>query len=151
MPPTLAVLPVKSFGRAKQRLAAGVGAPERATLAAAMVGDVLAALRAVPGLDGILVVTGEPRAAAAADEAGAEVVPDPAEPGHSEAAALGVAEARRRGAGRVLLVPGTARRSTRRRSERCWRATRVRPPSGAAIVSTGTARARTRCCSPRRA
>ena len=41
---TVAVLPVKSFDRAKQRLAGGVGAPERATLAAAMVGDVLEAL-----------------------------------------------------------------------------------------------------------
>ena len=38
---TFAVLPVKTFDRAKQRLSAGVGAPERVTLAAAMVGDVL--------------------------------------------------------------------------------------------------------------
>jgi 2-phospho-L-lactate guanylyltransferase len=106
MPSTIAVLPVKSFGRAKQRLAAGVGAPERATLAAAMVGDVLAALQAVAGLDGIVVVTAEPRAADAAREAGAGVVPDPAEEGHSEAALLGVTEAERRGATRVLLVPG---------------------------------------------
>ena len=33
-------------------------------------------------------------------------MPDPAEAGHSQAAALGVAEAQRRGAARVLLVPG---------------------------------------------
>ena len=43
---TAAVLPVKSFGRAKQRLGAAVGQPDRAELAAAMVGDVLGALRA---------------------------------------------------------------------------------------------------------
>ena len=42
---TAAVLPVKSFGRAKQRLDAAVGQPDRAELAAAMLGDVLAALR----------------------------------------------------------------------------------------------------------
>jgi 2-phospho-L-lactate guanylyltransferase len=106
MPSTIAVLPVKSFGRAKQRLAAGVGAPERATLAAAMVGDVLAALGDVRGLDGVIVVTGEPRAAALARAEGATVVDDPAEAGHSEATLLGVAAATVRGAGRVLLVPG---------------------------------------------
>jgi 2-phospho-L-lactate guanylyltransferase len=106
MPSTIAVLPVKSFGRAKQRLAGDVGAPERATLAAAMVGDVLAALGAVRGLDGLIMVTGEPRAAAPARAAGATVVDDPAEAGHSEAALLGVAAAMERGAQRVLLVPG---------------------------------------------
>ena len=103
---TAAVLPVKSFDRAKQRLAAGVGAPQRATLADAMVGDVLAALGAVLGLDAVIVVTAEPRAAAAAREAGARVIGDPAEAGHSQAALLGVAAAVEAGAERVLLVPG---------------------------------------------
>ena len=106
MPHTIAVLPVKSFGRAKQRLAADVGAPERATLAAAMVGDVLEALRRVRGLDGILVVTAEPRAAAARGRPAPAWSHDPGEAGHSEAALLGVAAAARRGAERVLLVPG---------------------------------------------
>jgi 2-phospho-L-lactate guanylyltransferase len=106
MPHTVAVLPVKSFGRAKQRLAARVGAPERATLASAMVGDVLDALRLVRGLDGLIVVTGEPRAAAAAVGAGARVVDDPAEASHSAAALLGVEAAVGDGAQRVLLVPG---------------------------------------------
>ena len=56
---TVAVLPVKSFGRAKQRLRpAGV---DRAELAAAMVGDVLEALGAVRGLDGVVVVSAERR------------------------------------------------------------------------------------------
>ena len=106
MPHTIAVLPVKSFDRAKQRLGVRVDAPQRATLAAAMVGDVLDALREVPGLDGVLVVTAEPRAAAAARDTGAEVVGDPAQAGHSEAAQHGVDAALARGAGRVLLVPG---------------------------------------------
>ena len=39
---TAAVLPVKSFSRAKQRLGEAVGGSEREELAAAMVGDVLA-------------------------------------------------------------------------------------------------------------
>lgn len=103
---TAAVLPVKSFGRAKQRLDAAVQQPARAGLAAAMVGDVLAALGRVEALDDVIVVTAEPRAAAAARAAGAHVVHDPAETGQSDAAALGVAAAVARGAARALLVPG---------------------------------------------
>ena len=103
---TAAVLPVKSFGRAKQRLDAAVGPPDRAELAAAMLGDVLAALRAVGGLSELIVVTGEPRAARAARAAAACVVDDPVEAGQSEAAARGVRVAIAHGAHRVLLVPG---------------------------------------------
>jgi 2-phospho-L-lactate guanylyltransferase len=103
---TAAILPVKSFGRAKQRLDAAVGQPDRAELAAGMVGDVLAALREVAGVDDVIVVTAEPRAAVAAREAGAHVVDDPVEAGQSDAAARGIAAAVARGADRVLLVPG---------------------------------------------
>src|SRR5688572_20019135 len=103
---TAAVLPVKSFGRAKQRLGDAVGQPDRAELAAAMVGDVLAALSGVAALDDVLVVTAEPRAAEAARAEGAHVVDDPVEAGQSDAAARGIAAAVGRGAERVLLVPG---------------------------------------------
>jgi 2-phospho-L-lactate/phosphoenolpyruvate guanylyltransferase len=99
---TVAILPVKSFSRAKQRL--GGAFPDRPRLAAAMVGDVLAALGRVPGLDAVIVVTAEPAAAEAARAAGAQVVHDPEEAGQSSAAARGVAAAH--GAERVLLVPG---------------------------------------------
>jgi 2-phospho-L-lactate guanylyltransferase len=96
---TVAVLPVKSFGRAKQRLRpAGV---DRAELAAAMVGDVLDALGAVRGLDGVVVVSAEELRTA-----GIEWVHDPVEAGQSAAAARGVRAAVARGAARVLLVPG---------------------------------------------
>ena len=60
---TAAILPVKSFGRAKQRLGSAFG--DRPRLAAAMVGDVLDALGRVPGLDDLIVVTAEPAASAA--------------------------------------------------------------------------------------
>jgi 2-phospho-L-lactate/phosphoenolpyruvate guanylyltransferase len=101
---TLAVLPVKSFGRAKQRLGSAVA--ERPRLAEAMSADVLEALGAVHGLDGVVVVTAEPLAARAGAAAGAQVVDDPYEGGQSAAATLGVAAAVRAGAERVLLVPG---------------------------------------------
>jgi 2-phospho-L-lactate/phosphoenolpyruvate guanylyltransferase len=101
---TLAVLPIKSFARAKQRL--GTAVAERPRLAEAMVADVLEALGAVRRLDGVVVVTAEPIAARAATAAGAQVVHDPHEAGQSAAAALGIAAALRAGAERVLLVPG---------------------------------------------
>lgn len=88
---TVAILPVKTFGRAKQRL--GQAFPDRPALAAAMVADVLEALAAVPSLDGVIVVTAEPIAARIAAEMGAQVVHDPAESGQSDAAARGVAAA----------------------------------------------------------
>jgi 2-phospho-L-lactate guanylyltransferase (CobY/MobA/RfbA family) len=42
---TIAILPVKSFGAAKQRLAGRLGAGPRQALAQAMFSDVLASLR----------------------------------------------------------------------------------------------------------
>jgi 2-phospho-L-lactate guanylyltransferase len=97
---TVAILPVKSFGRAKQRLSGGF--PDRPGLAAAMVADVLDALALVDGLSEVLVVTAAPVEA----RAGVVVVHDPVEAGQSAAAALGIEAAVARGAERVLLVPG---------------------------------------------
>jgi 2-phospho-L-lactate/phosphoenolpyruvate guanylyltransferase len=96
---TAAILPVKSFIRAKQRL--GTAFPDRPRLAAAMVADVLDALRRVPGLDDLIVVTAQD-----VDAGGAHVVHDPEESGQSAAALRGIAAAVERGAERVLLVPG---------------------------------------------
>jgi 2-phospho-L-lactate guanylyltransferase len=103
---TAAVLPVKSFSRAKQRLGEAVGSGEREELAAAMVSDVLNTLVTVPEIDDVVVVTAEPVAARAAEDAGAIVVEDPDEAGQSAAAARGIDAALVRGAERVLLVPG---------------------------------------------
>src|SRR4051794_6293688 len=99
---TVAILPVKSFGRAKSRLAGAFA--DRPALAAAMVADVLDALAGVRALDAVIVVTAEQSAADAARAAGATVVHDPAEAGQSAAASRGIAAAG--DADRVLLVPG---------------------------------------------
>jgi 2-phospho-L-lactate/phosphoenolpyruvate guanylyltransferase len=103
---TAAVLPVKSFARAKQRLNEAIAGGDRRALAEAMVADVLAALAAVPEIDDIVVVTAEPLAAKAAERAGAAVVADPDERGQSAAACRGIDAALERGAERALLVPG---------------------------------------------
>ena len=97
---TVAILPVKTFGRAKQRLTGGFS--NRPELAAAMVADVLHALAQVPELDEVIVVTAEPTAA----RTGAVIVHDPVEAGQSAAALRGIDAALARGAERVLLVPG---------------------------------------------
>jgi len=103
---TTAILPVKSFARAKQRLGDVVGSEDRERLAAAMVTDVLAALTSVAEIDDVVVVTAEPLAAEAAAKAGAAVVNDPEEVGQSAAVSRGIDAALERGAERALLVPG---------------------------------------------
>jgi 2-phospho-L-lactate/phosphoenolpyruvate guanylyltransferase len=103
---TAVILPVKSFAKAKQRLGDAVGDSDREELAAAMVGDVLAALGQVAQIDEVIVVTAEPVAAQEAQSAGAVVVDDPEEIGQSAAAGRGIDAALARGAGRALLVPG---------------------------------------------
>jgi len=103
---TVAVLPIKTFARAKDRLARAVGVPDRRALAEAMAADVLDALAAVRGLEKVIAVTAEPEAARAARATGAEVVHDGDEAGQSAAALLGIEAALAAGAERALLVPG---------------------------------------------
>ena len=103
---TLAILPMKSFDAAKQRLAEALPRGSRQALARAMFGDVVAALRRCRRLEGAIVVTADHQAAAAASADRLEVVWDHAQAGQSVAAELGIAHALQRGAERVVLVPG---------------------------------------------
>ncbi len=103
---TAAILPVKRFSLAKQRLGATLDDPLRADLARAMVGDVLVALSRRDAIDLTVVVTNEPSVAGAAGYTGAIVVADTAEDGQSAAVAIGIERARAEGAERVLCVPG---------------------------------------------
>jgi 2-phospho-L-lactate guanylyltransferase len=103
---TIAILPVKSFGAAKQRLAAALGAGSRQALAQAMFSDVLASLRRVPGLDSVVVVTADRLAESAALGERVQVLRDTEQSGQSAAALIGIHHAQARGFERVLLVPG---------------------------------------------
>ena len=139
---TAAILPVKRFARAKQRLGESVADPLRLALAPAMVADVLLALpqtRVDRAHD-----RRHPRAARSRSRppraAARLVLDDAAESGQSAAAPLGVRARSRKGFERVLCVPGDcpaldpaeldallerrARRSRRRASGR----DRARPP-----------------------
>jgi 2-phospho-L-lactate guanylyltransferase len=105
-PETVAVLPVKRWDAAKQRLAEDFGKGTRRALVEAMVTDVLIALRRSKKVDLTLVITKEPGVEALAHGYDADAVHDTAAETHSAAAALGVQRAVERGARRVLLIPG---------------------------------------------
>lgn len=103
----VAVLPVKRFSSAKERLADdGLSAAERVALATGMLSDVLAALRRCDRVDDIVVVTGEPGAESLARGAGAQVLADSPQDDHSAAAMRGIEWAIDDGAFAVLLVAG---------------------------------------------
>lgn len=102
----IAVLPVKRFGAAKQRMAGGITGGQRRDLAEAMVADVLEAIGQARAIEQTIVVTGDPIAQELAADAGAEVVPDLEDAGHVEAALAGIARAEADGAERVVLLAG---------------------------------------------
>ncbi|HTY19477.1 MAG TPA: 2-phospho-L-lactate guanylyltransferase [Myxococcota bacterium] len=66
-----AVVPVKALSAGKSRMAAALGRERAAALVLAMLEDVVSALRAVPRLSAVAVVTPDAAVAAAAERAGA--------------------------------------------------------------------------------
>lgn len=102
---TLAILPIKSFKEAKQRLETGLDAPTRRALAEAMFSDVLVALRRARAVDAILVVTTDRGAQRIAGAYGARLLDDD-DRGHNYAAARGIQTALNERFDRALLVPG---------------------------------------------
>ena len=108
-----AILPVKRFAQAKTRLLGElIGPQERAALLRGMLADVLASLGRSEATERSVVVTGEGRAERVAMEAAQrirmpiEVLQDPRDRGHSEAATLGIVRAKALGAKCVALLPG---------------------------------------------
>jgi 2-phospho-L-lactate/phosphoenolpyruvate guanylyltransferase len=107
-----AIVPVKRFGEAKQRLLGRIDRPQRAAIVKAMLADVLAAIGRASRVERIVVVTGEGRAERIAMRTAqrittpVEVLRDPIDSGHSEAATLGIVRAQALGAGSVALLPG---------------------------------------------
>ena len=109
---TTAILPVKDFAAAKQRLAgngassgSGLSPSDRESLAEAMFRDVLSALTTSRLIDDLLVVARSATPRRIAAEHGVRVVAD-GERGHNAAAQVGIEAAIGTGAERVVLVPG---------------------------------------------
>jgi 2-phospho-L-lactate guanylyltransferase len=107
-----AILPVKRFGDAKQRLLTKLDRPQRAALVKAMLADVLDAATETGGVERVIVVTSEGRAERIAlrhaqrTVTPVEVLEEPADRGHPEAANLGIVRAKALGAECVVLLPG---------------------------------------------
>lgn len=100
--PTVALVPVRSPGAGKTRLAPALSTVERAQLAGAMLADVTAALRSADGIDRLVVAASGQAAAAAAATLGLDVLLDPPSVGSLDAAIA--AAAARIGPAAALLV-----------------------------------------------
>ena len=101
-----AVLPVKDFSQAKQRLAGFLSAVERRLLSEAMAEDVLETLSRVSEMSEIIVVTRDERAFELAARHGARVLTEPSNDGQSAAVERAAAALGRAGVGSLLQVPG---------------------------------------------
>jgi len=102
---TIAILPIKTFDAAKQRLAEELDPSPRRALVEAMFSDVLVALRRAKLVDQMLVVSKDHGAQRIAGGYGA-MVADDEDDGHNAAAARGIARALELGMDRALLIPG---------------------------------------------
>jgi 2-phospho-L-lactate guanylyltransferase len=101
-----AVVPVKEFDGAKQRLSSALSPEERRALAAVMLEDVLGAVSAVRELAGLLVVTVDPVATTLAGRYGARIVAEGAREGHTGAVAAAQRLLVREGEAGMMTMPG---------------------------------------------
>jgi 2-phospho-L-lactate/phosphoenolpyruvate guanylyltransferase len=107
-----AIIPVKRFAHAKTRVVETIGPPGRAALLRAMLADVLMALDRSREVERVILVTGEGRAEKVAMDRAKriptplEVLQEPSDRGHSEAATLGIIRAKALGAECTALLPG---------------------------------------------
>lgn len=101
-----AVVPVKEFDGAKQRLSPYLSPDERRALAAIMLEDVLDAVSGVQQLAGVLVVTVDPVAASLAARYGARIVTDAAREGHTGAVTAAARLLVREGQAGMMTLPG---------------------------------------------
>lgn len=98
-----AIMPVKTFSRAKSRL--DLPPHTKAELCAVMLEEMLRTLSASPQISYTVVVTRDPDARGIAEGLGAAVVADPDERGVNEAVSLADAYVRERGAGATVVLP----------------------------------------------
>ncbi|MFO1302162.1 MAG: 2-phospho-L-lactate guanylyltransferase [Burkholderiales bacterium] len=122
-----AVVPVKELTQAKTRLAPALPPEARVALARAMLDDVLAALAATRGLEGIALVTVDPFAEQLASRHGARVLRDGARDGHTGAVTAAArildGESRRT----MITIPGDVPAVTAQEVERVLAAHRAAP------------------------
>lgn len=98
-----AIIPVKRLDAAKQRLSDSLTPTQRRQLMTAMFADTLEAVSQTRMIERLIVVTADREISRQAVAAGAEVIADPPDAGHSAAALLGITAA---GSAPVILLPG---------------------------------------------
>jgi 2-phospho-L-lactate/phosphoenolpyruvate guanylyltransferase len=101
-----AVVPVKEFEGAKQRLSSALSPDERRLLATTMLEDVLEGVSAVGELAGVLVVTVDPVATSLAARYGARIVTEGAQNGHTGAVTAAARLLAREGQIGMMTMPG---------------------------------------------
>ena len=101
-----AVVPVKEFEGAKQRLSSALSPEERRLLVTVMLEDVLDAVSAVRELAGVLVVTADPAATSLAARYSARVVTEGARDGHTGAVTAAARLLVREGRAGMMTMPG---------------------------------------------
>jgi 2-phospho-L-lactate guanylyltransferase len=101
-----ALIPVKGFRNAKQRLSPLWGAAQREVLAETMFCDVLGAVIRTRGLSATCVVTGDDKVADIAASLGANVMREGAETGETDAVDYARGELKKAGCEAVLILPG---------------------------------------------
>jgi len=100
-----ALMPVKGFRNAKQRLNRILSSAARELLAKTMFRDVLRQVRIARGLAGTFVVTGDDQVAAIASALGAEVIREAEERGETSAVDFARQELQSAGCEAVLIIP----------------------------------------------
>jgi len=101
-----AVVPVKEFEGAKQRLSSALSPDERRLLAKTMLEDVLDAVSAVKTLAGVLMVTVDPDATSLASRYGGRIVVEGAREGHTRAVTAAARLLVREGQTGMMTMPG---------------------------------------------
>lgn len=101
-----ALLPMKGFRNAKQRLSPILGSAARELLAETMFRDVLRAVTLARGLVGTFVVTGDDKVASIAVMAGAQVIRETVENGETSAVDFARIRLKQKDCEAVLILPG---------------------------------------------
>lgn len=102
---TCAMIAIKPFGDAKERLATGLGPAQRRQIAEAMARDVIAAVAKCTQLDKIVIVSREPAIAEIAEGVADAVLEDPVT-GHNDAAKIAAAWAVEQDCKRIVMLAG---------------------------------------------
>ena len=103
---TACLIPVKELSTSMSRLGDILSQEEKIGLSLAMLEDVIEVVRGVGGIDPLVIVTRDARAARVAEKYGIEVIREPAETrGEGPAVDYGARGLERRGIERLLVIP----------------------------------------------